>query len=137
MPPAKEVTSFDELLHLPAIKIVATAPRDRIDVLRPVGEAAFGAQLYVTRTDAVLLEFLHPEVSKGAALRKVMQSLGLDSDQVIAFGDSHNDLDLLQIAGTGVAMGNADDEVKAQADVVAAPNTEDGVARVLEAMLWS
>jgi Cof subfamily protein (haloacid dehalogenase superfamily) len=137
MPPAKEVASFDELLHHPAIKIVATAPRDRIDALRPVGEAAFGADLYVTRTDAVLLEFLHPEVSKGAALRKVMQSLGLDSDQVIAFGDSHNDLDLLQIAGTGVAMGNADNEVKAQADIVAPPNTEDGVARVLEAMLWS
>ncbi len=136
MPRAYEVGGFDEVLHLPAIKIVATAPPDRIDTLRPVAEAAFGAQLYVTRTDAVLLEFLHPAVSKGAALRLVMETLGLAPEQVIAFGDSHNDIDLLRIAGTGVAMGNADDEVLAMADIVAPPNTDDGVAKVLEGLLW-
>ncbi len=136
MPPAVEVADFDELRHLPAIKIVATAARERIDTLRPVAESAFGADLYVTRTDAVLLEFLHPSVSKGTALKRVIKLLDLSAEDVIAFGDSHNDLELLQIAGTGVAMGNAVDEVRAMADIVAPPNTDDGVARVLETVLW-
>ena len=137
MPPAREVGDFDEVLHLPAVKIVATATRDRIDSLRPAAEAAFADRLYVTRTDPVLLEFLHPAVSKGTALAKVMESLGLHAEQVIAFGDSHNDLELLQTAGVGVAMGNADPEVLAMADIVAEPNTDDGVAKVLESLLWS
>jgi hypothetical protein len=136
MPPAKEVDDFVQVLHYPAIKLVATAPRERIDDLRPVAEAAFAASLYVTRTDHVLLEFLHPDVSKGAALTKVMDTLGLQASEVIAFGDSHNDIDLLRIAGTGVAMGNAGEEVRMMADMIAPPNTDDGVARVLEALLW-
>jgi Cof subfamily protein (haloacid dehalogenase superfamily) len=136
MPEPARVPSFDAVTHLPALKLVAVAENDRISALRPLAEEAFGAKLYVTRTHAVLLEFLHASVSKGAALQWVMESLGLERDQVIAFGDSHNDIELLRMAGTGVAMGNADAEVRAASDLVAPPNTEDGVARVLEDRLW-
>lgn len=51
--------------------------------------------------------------------------------QVIAFGDNFNDLSMLKIAGLGVAMGNAVDEVKACADLVIGNNTETGIADVL------
>jgi Cof subfamily protein (haloacid dehalogenase superfamily) len=124
------------LTHLPCIKLVVVAERERIATLRPRAEAAFGDLLYVTQTSPVLLEFLHPEVSKGAALRKAMEYLGLEPPQVIAFGDSHNDLELLAAAGTGVAMGNASAEVRAAADLVAPSNVEDGIAVVLNAVLW-
>jgi Cof subfamily protein (haloacid dehalogenase superfamily) len=137
LPQPISVPDFDRLAHLPALKIVAVAEKPRIDSLRPLAEAAFGNHLYVTRTSPVLLEFLHPAVSKGAALATIIESLGLTREQVLAFGDSHNDIGMLRVAGTGVAMGNADAEVKAAADIVAPRNTEDGIAVVLDDILWS
>jgi hypothetical protein len=136
LPQPIKVPNFDRLAHVPALKIVAVAEKERISDLRPLAESAFGEHLYVTRTSPVLLEFLHPAVSKGAALEKVIETLGLRRDQVLAFGDSHNDMDMLRGAGMGVAMGNAAAEVKAVADLVAPRNTEDGIAVVLDDILW-
>lgn len=56
-------------------------------------------------------------------------------EATIAIGDSENDLEVLKAAGTGVAMANAPDEVKAHADYVTASNDDDGVARVLERLV--
>jgi Cof subfamily protein (haloacid dehalogenase superfamily) len=134
--PPLRISDFGQVAHLPAIKLVAVANRDTITTLRPLADAAFGGELYVTRTSSVLLEFLHPSVSKGAALQQVIQSLGLNAEQVIAFGDSHNDIELLQIAGTGVAMGNAEAEARDVADIVAPSNADDGVAKVLDDLMW-
>jgi hydroxymethylpyrimidine pyrophosphatase-like HAD family hydrolase len=58
--------------------------------------------------------------------------LGVARDEVIAFGDSHNDLDMLEFAGVGVAMGNASAEVKALADLITDSNEDDGIATALE-----
>jgi Cof subfamily protein (haloacid dehalogenase superfamily) len=124
------------LTHLPCLKLVVVAEPGRITSLRPRAESVFGDRLYVTQTSRVLLEFLHPAVSKGAALREAMTYLGLEPAEVIAFGDSHNDIDMLEAAGTGVAMGNASAEVRAVADLVAPSNAEDGIAAVLDEVLW-
>lgn len=56
----------------------------------------------------------------------------IQSSEVIAFGDNYNDIDLIQYAGCGVAMGNGRDALKAVADRVAAKNVDDGVALVVE-----
>ena len=53
----------------------------------------------------------------------------------MAIGDNHNDIGMIRFAGLGVAMGNAHDEVKAQADYVTLSNAEDGVARVIEELI--
>ncbi|HVC83183.1 MAG TPA: Cof-type HAD-IIB family hydrolase [Chloroflexota bacterium] len=130
------VDDLTGLVHLPCLKLVAVAKPESISLLRPAAEAAFAQDLYVTQTAPVLLEFLHPAVSKGAALREVMAYLGVDPARVIAFGDGHNDIGLLQEAGTGVAMANAEEEVRAIADLVAPANSEDGIAQVLDRVLW-
>lgn len=54
---------------------------------------------------------------------------------VVAFGDNQNDISMLEAAGTGVAMGNAVDEVKARANVVIGDNTEDSIARFIYSQL--
>jgi hydroxymethylpyrimidine pyrophosphatase-like HAD family hydrolase len=54
---------------------------------------------------------------------------------LIAFGDSYNDIDMLRLAGKGVAMGNAEEKVKQAADYVTLTNEEDGVAVFLEEMI--
>jgi Cof subfamily protein (haloacid dehalogenase superfamily) len=136
-PPALSVRSFSDVMHLPAMKLVGVAEEARITALRPLAEAAFAAQLYVTRTSPVLYEFLHPSVSKGAALKKVIETLGLSAAEVIAFGDSHNDIAMLEVAGTAVAMANADSEVRGMADLIAPSNMQDGIADVLDDLLWT
>ena len=61
--------------------------------------------------------------------------MGIDMTDVIAFGDDVNDLGMLKLAGTAVAVSNAIDEVKAVADHVTDSNDQDGVAKFLEATI--
>ena len=64
---------------------------------------------------------------KGSAIRHILDHYGLDPAQALAFGDSHNDIEMLQAVGTGVAMGNATAQLKTIADRVCGPVSEDGI----------
>jgi HAD superfamily hydrolase (TIGR01484 family) len=78
---------------------------------------------------------LAPEgVSKASGLAEVAARLGVAPEHVLAIGDGRNDIEMLQWAGRGVAMGQAPDEVKAAADAVTASVEEDGAA--LEILRW-
>jgi hypothetical protein len=78
------------------------------------------------------LEILPPGVDKGAALRAVATHLGLEREEIIAAGDNLNDLAMIEYAGLGVAMGNAPEVLRAQADFVAPSNNEHGLQEVIE-----
>ena len=69
--------------------------------------------------------------SKGKRLAQWVESLGLSMSDVIAFGDNYNDLSLLETAGLGVVMGNADEAIKARAKKVIGTNLEIGIAETL------
>ena len=75
---------------------------------------------------------MHKSATKGSAVRFLEDYFGVKDDEVIAFGDNFNDLDMLEHVGLGVAMGNAPDEIKQAANVVTATNNEDGLALILE-----
>jgi hydroxymethylpyrimidine pyrophosphatase-like HAD family hydrolase len=79
-----------------------------------------------------LIEVSAAGVTKAAGLAWVCAHLEVPADKVVAFGDMPNDVPMLTWAGHGVAMANAHDELLAVADEVTAPNSEDGVAQVLE-----
>ncbi len=70
--------------------------------------------------------------NKGEALSWLCHYLGIDMSQTAAFGDGSNDITMLRMAGTGVAMANACDEAKAAADLVTGDNESDGVAEFIE-----
>lgn len=78
------------------------------------------------------LEINAPGISKGRGLMALAQQLGLAPGQVMAVGDSGNDRTMIELAGLGVAMGNATEEIKAVADVITADNNHDGVAEAIE-----
>lgn len=78
------------------------------------------------------LEFIDEGVSKAEGLKKAAEYLKVKREEVMALGDSYNDTDMLRWAGLGVAMANAEEEVKAAADRLTASNDEDGVARAIE-----
>lgn len=76
-------------------------------------------------------ELLQPGVNKGTAVLWLLDRLGLDPSDALAFGDSANDLEMLQVVGTGIAMGNSSADALAVADEVTEPVWEDGVSRAL------
>ena len=89
--------------------------------------------------DLSILDLLPPGVSKGWALERLAARLGVDRKETMAIGDNWNDVDMLEWAGQGVIMGNADLELRTMAKTrgwkQAPPNDQDGVAVVLEQVL--
>lgn len=78
------------------------------------------------------LEIIHQGVDKATALLDLCQHLGIASSEMIAIGDMDNDIAMLQMAGLGIAMGNAPANVQAEADWVTDTNNRDGVAVAIE-----
>jgi HAD superfamily hydrolase (TIGR01484 family) len=70
-------------------------------------------------------------VNKASGIQEVCSLLGIRMSEVVAIGDSLNDAAMIRSAGLGVAMGNAQDEVKGLADLITTTNDEDGVAKVI------
>jgi Cof subfamily protein (haloacid dehalogenase superfamily) len=93
------------------------------------------AHAYCTWSSEQLLEVMAPQVNKREALVHLCTELGISWQEVIAFGDEHNDQGMLLWSGLGIAMANAKSEAKEVADFITSSNDEDGVAVVLEAIL--
>ncbi len=125
------------LLGRPAIKLLVRLLGARSDVMAAAVRerlgAPRGARLDVTfSTGHGLIELSAPGVTKGTGLARLAQELKIPPADVVAVGDMPNDLSMLQWAGYGVAMANAHPAVLGAADEVTAPNSQDGLAVVLE-----
>lgn len=88
--------------------------------------------LDVFRSEDYFLEVVPRFINKGNTLAVLMEKLKITTEEVVAIGDGVADVSMLQLAGTGVAMGNARDSVKACADFITLPNSMDGVAVAVE-----
>ncbi len=98
-----------------------------------------GARLLMTtypHNDMTILDLMHPACSKAAGIAYVAAQLGVEPEAILAVGDNYNDLDMLRYAGRGILMGNAEPELKALGFELTAPNTEDGVAQVIETYIF-
>jgi len=105
-----------------------------IDVLEVIRKKLTGWDaLEITNSHPYNIELNPKGIHKASGIRQVCGLLGIDMSQVIAMGDSLNDVSMIREAGLGVAMGNAQDEVKELADVVTVSNEEHGVAKIIEA----
>jgi len=91
-----------------------------------------GEEARVIQSVSESLEILPPGQSKGAGVRRLLAELGINPADVLAIGDGENDLEFIQMAGLGVAVGNAHAAVKAAADHIVSTNDEDGVAEAIE-----
>lgn len=78
------------------------------------------------------IEIMEAGKGKGRAVRFLAEHMGISTDQVMSFGDGTNDLAMLQAAGVPVAMGNAVDELKQAAKIIAPTNAEDGEGVIIE-----
>ena len=91
-------------------------------------QEAFAGRLHVTRSLPHYVEVGGLLGTKSEGLKFLCERWGIDPRRTLAFGDADNDIDMLRFAGCGVAVGPMDDEVRAAADVVAPPVSEDGLA---------
>ena len=131
--PDNTEVSIDDLLSAPAIKLLIRKAGARSSDMAAELTKHVGIEGDVTySTNNGLVEIVPLGISKASGVEEIARPLGIASDEVVAFGDMPNDIPMLLWAGHGVAMGNAHPDVLAAADEVAAPNTDDGVARVLE-----
>ncbi|GAA1330981.1 HAD family hydrolase [Saccharothrix algeriensis] len=122
-----------EVLGVPAVKLLVRHAGMTSVQLAEAAEAVFGEEVCVTySSNAGLIEVSAAGVTKADGLADVAERLAVEPSAVVAFGDMPNDIAMLGWAGHGVAMANAHPDVLEVADEVTAPNSEDGVARLLE-----
>jgi Cof subfamily protein (haloacid dehalogenase superfamily) len=93
--------------------------------------------LDVIRSESYFLEFVPPFIDKANTLGVLLEKLQILPEQVIAIGNGVRDYSMIQMAGLGIAMGNAQDSVKACADRITLTNDEDGVAEAVEKAILS
>lgn len=133
-PLGHDLVDESEVIAEPATKLLLRNPglssAGMLDLLAPYINPSLGHITYSVPEG--LLEVSAPGVTKRRGLEQLASLIGADADDVVCFGDMPNDIEMLQWAGLGVAMGNAREEVKDAADEITATNDEDGVARVLE-----
>jgi len=130
------VGSLSGHLQDPATKIGVGGDPAELDRLLDRLRVHFDTRLGALKTWPFFLEMTSPTATKARALQVLGARMGFTADQVLAFGDSYNDADMLAWAGTGVAMGGAPAEVVAAADVTCEPVDDDGFARYLSRQPW-
>lgn len=130
-----EIEGTDDFLrdlNRPADKCLAVGKPELIAWLEVEMKQRLEEQINIYRSEPFYLELVPKGIDKAASIQRLLDHLQLDREQVIAMGDGFNDLSMIHYAGLGVAMCNAVDAVKAEADVITRHNNdEDGVARFL------
>lgn len=124
--------NFERFRGLEPTKLIIVDEPEKVEAMMQECQQQFRGEVTVTRSKPIYLEFLHPAVHKGAGFAALCRQLNIPLERTAAFGDSYNDVEMLQLAGESVAMENGLDAVKNVAKRICPSNEEDGVAQVLE-----
>lgn len=132
-----KVDDFVDTLRSPVTKCLMVGEPELLVKEEERLKKKLGDRLNVYRSEPFFLEIMPQHIDKAYSLSKLLKHLNLTKEQMIACGDGFNDRSMIEYAGLGVAMCNAQPEVKAVADLVTLTNDEDGVALVVEDYLLS
>lgn len=127
-----QVADLHQIVRQGAPKVLYTGDPDFLDEFAQQVKAVVGNRGNVFKSKPNFLEVTHPEATKGQALDFLVRRLDLRREQVIAIGDSYNDVDMIQYAGLGIVMANAPDPIRQIADYVTGHHEQDGVAEALD-----
>ena len=119
----------------PPTKLVSVDDPVALDALEVRLKERFDGRLYVSKSLPHFLEIASPAVTKATGLEFLAAHVGFSTQGTVAFGDGENDVELLELAGYGVAVANAHQRVLDVADAVCESADEEGVAQVIEAYL--
>lgn len=124
-----DLTAF---IQRPVTKLLMMDTPEKIAAMYEEAKTIFAGRASMTCSKPYFLECNPLKATKGNALKWCADHFGFRMDELLAFGDSLNDVSMLAAAGIGVAMGNAREDVKAMGFPVCRTNDEDGVARYIE-----
>ncbi|WP_029546338.1 Cof-type HAD-IIB family hydrolase [Selenomonas sp. AB3002] len=127
-----EVRDFEEILlaeEMPNKILVMADPEDCERMEAELSEKF--PSLHIVRSSAFLLEIMDKSVSKATGIKVMLEHYGIAAEESLAFGDNYNDVEMLELCGRSVAMGNAPEDIKKLADEVTLSNDEDGLAEYL------
>ena len=126
------VGDFPAALDFPVNKMIVSGEPALLQTVAGPLQEAYKGRLSIYFSEPFYLEIMPLNVDKAAALDFLLKTMGLTAENLICCGDSYNDISMIEYAGLGVAMANAQPVVKKAADLITASNDEDGVLRVIE-----
>lgn len=129
------VDNFVSHLTFPVNKLLVPGDPAVLDEMIPVLQKRFHKQLNVYKSEPFFLEIMPRNIDKAHSLQKLLNSIGLSTDAMICCGDGFNDLSMIEYAGLGVAMENAQPIVKEHADFITKSNDDDGILYVIDMFL--
>ena len=129
---AEQVGDFLEYLDRDPVKVLAIATEPLLDCLREELAPLYRGKVHVAKSKPHFLEFSHPRATKGDALAFLAGLYEIKREEIMAVGDSYNDLEMLEYAGLGVVVANGREEIKKRADYVTAASHGNGVVEALE-----
>lgn len=135
--PIKIVPIFVNEVNEPVVKCLMVGPPEQLKEVEKKLQVELEEEFSIMRSKPYFLEFTEKGVTKGTSLNQLIQACGIKREEVIAIGDSYNDMSMIEFAGFGVAMGNAPDDIKEIANFVTDTNMNDGVAKVVEEYILS
>lgn len=130
--PIREVPDFPTYVTFPVNKCLMTGEPEHLVSVEERLKKQFHGLLNIYRSEPYFLEIMPQNIDKAASLQKLLGALGLTQNQMICCGDGYNDVSMIEFAGVGVAMANAQDVVKDAADFITGSNNEDGIVAVIE-----
>ena len=128
----RRVPDFADYITFPVNKCLMTGAPEYLAELERRMQKQFGERLSIYRSEPYFLEFMPPNVDKAKSLEKLLEKLSLTREETVCCGDGFNDISMIEYAGLGVAMANAQPPVQERADYVTASNDEDGIIKVIE-----
>lgn len=134
------IRKVDNLLHnLPPhpTKLLMTGKPELMERAEKEIQKLVNGRMDVFRSAPFFIELVPKDIDKAKSLLRLLSAIKLTPNDMIAFGDGYNDISMLKLAGIGVAMGNAVDEVKKNADYVTLSNEDDGVAAAVEKFCYN
>ena len=131
----RKIENFREEITFPVVKCMLMENGVYLADVEKKVDGYFQGELSVLRSEPYFLEVMPKGIDKAASLKRLLEYLGKDRSQMMAFGDGFNDRSMLEYAGLGVAMQNGQPAIKAAADLIAPSNEDDGVAYVVESLM--
>ena len=128
----KKVDNFLEAIPRPITKCLIVGEPKRLEILEKEMYGQLKDKMGVFRSEPYFLELVPKGIDKARSLSVLLKEIELAKEEMIAIGDGFNDLSMIQYAGLGIAMANAQPIVRENADFITLSNDEDGVAYAVE-----
>lgn len=129
--PIISVEDFPSSLNFPVNKLLVCGDPKLLESIMEPLQSQYHGLLNIYRSEPFFLEIMPRNIDKAKSLQKLLNSIGLTADEMICCGDGYNDLSMIEYAGLGVAMANAQPIIKDSADFITRSNDEDGILHVI------